>query len=86
MTESQTETGSDIEKFEISIEKLESIVKSLEADDISLERSLQAFKEGISLIRNLQEVLRRAEQHVSTLRHDDREAVSISNDSEVSVD
>jgi exodeoxyribonuclease VII small subunit len=36
-----------IDKFEVSLKKLEEIVKKLEGGSLSLEESLKAFEEGV---------------------------------------
>jgi exodeoxyribonuclease VII small subunit len=53
--------------FEQSLEKLESLVDSLETGDLSLEQSLQSFEEGIALTRACQSALSEAEQTVKML-------------------
>jgi exodeoxyribonuclease VII small subunit len=53
------------EKFEEALEKLEEIVRRMEAGDMTLEESLKAFEEGIKLSRlcakKLDEVDRRVD-------------------------
>ncbi len=53
------------EKFEDALEKLEDIVKKMEAGDIPLEEALKSFEEGVRLIRfcsaKLEETQRRVE-------------------------
>lgn len=53
--------------FEQSLERLESIVDSLEAGELSLEESLKVFEEGVALTRNCQKALNEAEQRVKQL-------------------
>jgi exodeoxyribonuclease VII small subunit len=54
------------EKFEDALEKLESIVRDMEAGDLPLDSALKSFEEGIRLIRfcsaKLDETERRVEQ------------------------
>ena len=54
------------EKFEDALEKLESIVRDMEAGDLPLDSALKSFEEGIRLIRfcsaKLDETQRRVEQ------------------------
>jgi len=64
MTSSKTETAFD---FEHSLAELESIVQRLESSDLSLEESLKAFEQGISLTRSCQQALSHAEQRVQLL-------------------
>ena len=53
------------EKFEDALEKLEDIVRKMEAGDIPLDEALKSFEEGIKLIRfcsaKLEETQRRVE-------------------------
>jgi len=53
--------------FESSLEELEGIVENMESGELSLEASLKAFEKGISLTRECQEALNRAEQKVKIL-------------------
>lgn len=53
--------------FEQSISELEEIVKQLEKGELSLEDSLKQFEKGISLARQCQDVLQKAEQKIETL-------------------
>jgi len=53
------------EKFEDALEKLEDIVKRMEAGGIPLDEAMRSFEEGIKLIRfcsgKLEEIERRVE-------------------------
>lgn len=53
------------EKFEDALQKLEDIVRKMEAGDMPLEESMKSFEEGIKLIRlcstRLEETQRRVE-------------------------
>ena len=53
--------------FEASLDELESLVKSMDSGELSLEDSLQAFEKGIGLIRDCQQALQNAEQKVQKL-------------------
>ncbi|WP_067862604.1 exodeoxyribonuclease VII small subunit [Neptuniibacter marinus] len=53
--------------FEQSLQELESIVTQMEQGDLSLEDSLKAFEEGVSLTRECQNILAQAEQKVQLL-------------------
>lgn len=53
--------------FEQSLKELESLVQQMEQGDLSLEDSLQAFEEGVSLTRECQSILAQAEQKVQVL-------------------
>ncbi|MEN6469243.1 MAG: exodeoxyribonuclease VII small subunit [Smithella sp.] len=54
------------EKFEDALEKLEKIVRDMEAGEMPLDSALKSFEEGIRLIRfcsaKLDETQRRVEQ------------------------
>ena len=57
--------------FEASLEKLETIVETMESGDLTLEESLKAFQEGITLTRAYQKALAEAQQEVKILMSDD---------------
>jgi exodeoxyribonuclease VII small subunit len=54
-------------QFEQSLQKLEALVKNLEAGTLPLEESLTAFQEGVGLVKNCQTLLSQAEQKVEML-------------------
>ena len=58
------EAGFDFEK---ALEQLEELVTAMEAGELSLEESLQAFEKGIKLTRECQTALKNAEQKVQVL-------------------
>lgn len=60
-------------KFEEALERLEEIVKKMEAGDLSLEESLTAFEEGIRLSRFCADRLDEAERKVETLLRENGE-------------
>lgn len=53
--------------FEQSLQTLEQLVESMEGGDMSLEKSLEAFEQGIKLTKECQQALREAEQKVEIL-------------------
>jgi exodeoxyribonuclease VII small subunit len=53
--------------FDQALVRLQQLVKSLEAGDLSLEDSLKAFEEGVRLSRSCQAHLSAAEQKVEQL-------------------
>jgi exodeoxyribonuclease VII small subunit len=55
------------EQFEQSMQKLELLVKQLEAGTLPLEEALTAFQEGVGLVKQCQTLLSRAEQKVDVL-------------------
>lgn len=60
-------------KFEEALERLEEIVKKMEAGDLSLEESLAAFEEGVRLSRFCADRLDEAERKVEILLKEDGE-------------
>ncbi len=53
--------------FEKAMERLQLIVKKMEAGELSLEESLRQFEEGVSLARQCQAQLSDAEKKVEIL-------------------
>jgi exodeoxyribonuclease VII small subunit len=53
--------------FEESLKELEQIVEQLESGNLSLERSLELFEQGVRLSRECQSRLDGAERKVETL-------------------
>lgn len=53
--------------FEKKIEKLEKIVDQMEKGDLSLEKALSSFEEGVKLSKECSEELEKAEQKVKML-------------------
>jgi exodeoxyribonuclease VII small subunit len=66
MTNNETQNKS----FESSLEALEQIVRQLEDGDLSLEKSLELFEQGIRLSRECQERLGQAERRIEILLRD----------------
>lgn len=54
-------------EFEKALEQLETIVKELEAGELSLNESLDKFQKGISLVKTCNEQLENAEKKVEML-------------------
>jgi len=63
------------EKFEDALERLEEIVRRMEAGDMTLEESLKAFEEGIKLARLCSRRLDDAERRVEILLKQEEELV-----------
>ena len=53
--------------FEQSLQSLEQLVDSMESGEMTLEKSLEAFEQGIKLTKECQLALREAEQKVAIL-------------------
>jgi exodeoxyribonuclease VII small subunit len=58
--------------FESSLEELERIVRDLEQGDLSLEKSLELFEQGVKLSRDCQERLNEAERRIEILMRDNQ--------------
>jgi exodeoxyribonuclease VII small subunit len=61
-----------VRTFETSLEALEQIVRQLEDGDLSLEKSLELFEQGIRLSRECQERLSQAERRIEVLLRDNQ--------------
>ncbi len=57
--------------FNKGLIELESIVKTMESGDLSLEDSLKYFEQGVELTRQCQSALSKAEQKIALLSADD---------------
>ena len=58
--------------FESSLEELERIVRQLEQGELTLEKSLELFEQGVSLSRECQERLNQAERRIEILMRDNQ--------------
>jgi exodeoxyribonuclease VII small subunit len=56
--------------FESSLEELERIVHELEQGELTLEKSLELFEQGVKLSRECQERLNQAERRIEMLTRD----------------
>jgi exodeoxyribonuclease VII small subunit len=56
--------------FETSLEELERIVRELEQGELTLEKSLELFEQGVKLSRECQERLSQAERRIEILMRD----------------
>ena len=54
-------------KFEESISRLEEIVEKMESEELSLEESINIFKEGMDLVANCNAKLDEAEKKISII-------------------
>jgi exodeoxyribonuclease VII small subunit len=63
-------TGAQAQTFEASLASLERIVRELERGELSLEKSLELFEEGVRLSRECQERLSEAERRIEVLLQD----------------
>ena len=67
---SDQNTPAKLPDFESSLKKLETIVTQMEKSDLSLEKALKQFEEGVKLARHCQQALSTAEQQVEVLSAD----------------
>jgi len=58
--------------FESSLEELERIVRELEQGELTLEKSLELFEQGVKLSRDCQERLGQAERRIEILMRDNQ--------------
>ena len=58
--------------IEVSLERLELILSKMESGEVSLEKSLVLFEEGMNLIMECQDDLKKAEQRIEHLIDDSR--------------
>lgn len=56
--------------FEMKMTRLETIVKSLDEEEVSLEKSLELYQEGIKLSQQCDSILKNAELKVEELNKD----------------
>ena len=57
----------NISNFENDLKKLQEILEDIESDKLSLEESLEKYKEGVELSKNCQKALREAKQIIKVL-------------------
>lgn len=67
-TKKQQQNPSDSLPFEAAIARLEEIVKAMEGEAVSLDKSLNLYEEGVALVRRLTRELDEAEQRVQILQ------------------
>ena len=70
------------QSFEDSLAELEKIVGKLEQGDLALEESLELFEKGVSLSRECQERLNKAERRIEVLLRDQNGEPALENLSE----
>ena len=58
--------------FESSLEQLERIVRELEQGELTLEKSLELFEQGVKLSRECQDRLNQAERRIEVLMRDNQ--------------
>ena len=56
--------------FENAVAELETLVASMERDDLPLEQALEHYQRGLALLRHCQTTLNAAEQRIRVLEND----------------
>ena len=59
--------GSEPVSLEVKLKRLETIVSSLEREDVELEEALRLFEEGMAHLRAAQDLIRSAELRIERL-------------------
>ena len=59
------------EKFEAALKRLDEVLEALEHGNLNLEEAMQAFEEGVRLVRFCQQKLDEVERRVELLLKDD---------------
>ena len=67
MTEKKTKVNKKQLSFEASLEKLDAVINQMESRELGLTESIEAYEQGVSLLRQLHEELSDIEQRVVTL-------------------
>ena len=62
--------------FETALADLEQLVQRMESGELTLEESLQAFEQGVTLTRKCQQALSSAEQRVQLLLEQNGQSVA----------
>ena len=70
-------TNAKPKTFETSLEELERIVRELEQGELTLEKSLELFEQGVKLSRECQERLTQAERRIEILMRDNQGRAAI---------
>lgn len=65
-------TNPSPQQFEEALEKLEEIVRRMEDGELSLEKALESFEEGVQLARYCQTKLDEAQKRVELLLKNDK--------------
>ena len=69
-TPAPPEAPGETQSFETMMERLQDLVARLEAGNLTLQESIQAFEEGMALVRKCALVLQQAEQRIQKLTRD----------------
>tara|TARA_B100000242_G_scaffold282966_1_gene244745 strand:+ start:420 stop:623 length:204 start_codon:yes stop_codon:yes gene_type:complete len=59
--------NANLSNFEKDLKKLQDILDNIESDELSLEESIEKYKEGVELSKKCQKALEDAEQIIKVL-------------------
>ena len=62
-----TKKKNNISSFETDLRKLQDILEDIESDKLSLEQSIEKYKEGVELSKKCQKALNDAKQIIKVL-------------------
>ena len=65
-----TKKNNNISSFESDLRKLQDILEDIESDKLSLEQSIEKYKEGVELSKKCQKALDDAKQIIKVLDND----------------
>ena len=65
-----TKKNNNISSFESDLKKLQDILEDIESDKLSLEQSIEKYKEGVELSKKCQKALDDAKQIIKVLDND----------------
>lgn len=60
--------------FSEDMERLQAIIEEVESDDVTMERSLVLFEEGVGLIKKCRDYLTEAKRKITLLSDDQEQA------------
>ena len=59
--------NTNLSNFESDLKKLQNILEDIESDELSLEQSIEKYKEGVELSKKCQKALEDAKQIIEVL-------------------
>ena len=59
--------NTNLSNFESDLKKLQNILEDIESDELSLEQSIEKYKEGVELSKKCQKALEDAKQIITVL-------------------
>ncbi len=59
--------NTNLSNFETDLKKLQNILEAIESDELSLEQSIEKYKEGVELSKKCQKALEDAKQIIEVL-------------------